>query len=62
MQNRLTSKVVWAAIAASVISVLLALGVITTGQGETIDAVVAAVLQAFTAFGILNNPTDKAGF
>lgn len=62
MQNRLKSKVVWAAIAASVVSVLLALGVITVGQGETIDVVVAAVLQMLTAFGILNNPKDPTGF
>lgn len=62
MQNRLQSKVVWAAIIAQVLAILLALGVIDTGMSETINAVVVSVLQLLVAFGVLNNPSDPAGF
>lgn len=62
MQNRLKSKVVWAAIVAQVLAILLALGVIDTGMSETINAVVVSVLQLLVAFGVLNNPTDAVTF
>lgn len=62
MQNRLKSKVVWAAIVGQVLAILLALGVIDAGMGETINTVFASVLQLLVAFGILNNPTDNAAF
>lgn len=62
MQNRLQSKVVWAAIIAQVLAILLALGVIDTGMSETINAVVVSVLQLLVAFGVLNNPTDAVTF
>lgn len=61
-QNRLKSKVVWAAVASQVVAILLALGVIDTTLGQTINTVVASVLQLFVVVGILNNPTDGENF
>ncbi len=62
MQNRLKSPVVWASIIAQLLSILVLLEVINPTQNETINAVVGAVLQMLTAFGVLNNPTDKNAF
>jgi uncharacterized membrane protein len=62
MQNRLQSKVVWAAIIAQVLAILLALGVIDTGMSETINAVVVSVLQLLVALGVLNNPVNPTAF
>ena len=61
-QNRILSKVTLIAIAAQVVSLLVILGVIDTGAGDAINAVVVALCEALTIFGVLNNPTDKTGF
>lgn len=61
-QNRIKSPVVWASVISQVLSILLALGVIDTGLGEMVEQVAAGVLQLLCLFGVLNNPTDKAGF
>lgn len=61
-QNRLKSPVLWAAIVAQVLSILLLVGVIDVGLSETINQVVASVLQIGVLVGVLNNPTDKASF
>ena len=61
-QNRIFSKVTMIAIAAQVVSLLVILGVINTGAGDAINAVVVALCEALTVFGVLNNPTDKTGF
>lgn len=61
-QNRLVSKVTLIAIAAQVVSLLVILGVIDTGAGDAINAVVVALCEALTVFGVLNNPTDKQSF
>ena len=58
-QNRFKSPVLWAALAAQVLSLLIVLGVIDTGMGDAIEGVAAAVLELLVAFGVLNNPTDK---
>lgn len=60
--NRLTSPVTLAAIAAQLLSILVMVGVIDTGASEAINAVVVAVLELLTVFGVLNNPTDKKNF
>ena len=60
-QNRFRSPVLWAALAAQLLSMLVVLGVIDTGLSEAIDGVVAALLQLLTAFGVLNNPTNQTG-
>ncbi|MBQ7306521.1 MAG: holin [Clostridia bacterium] len=61
-QNRLLSPVTLAAIAAQVLSILVLAGVINTGVSEAIEAVVVAVLELLTTFGVLNNPTSKQNF
>lgn len=60
-QNRFRSPVLWAALAAQLLSMLVVLGVIDTGMSDAIDGVVAALLQLLTAFGVLNNPTNQSG-
>lgn len=62
MQKRWESPVVWAAVAAQVMAVLITLGVVDTGVGDAVEQVVAGVLQLLTLFGVLNNPTDGKGF
>ncbi len=61
-QNRLHSPVTLAAIAAQLLSILVMVGIIDTGLSQAIEAVVVAILELLTAFGVLNNPTDKAKF
>jgi len=61
-QNRLLSPVVWSAIAAQVLAILVTLGVISTGVSQAIDSLVASLLQLLVAFGVLNNPTSKTSF
>lgn len=61
-QNRLLSPVTLAAIAAQLLSILVLAGVINTGMSEAIEAVVVAVLELLTTFGVLNNPTSKLNF
>lgn len=60
-QNRFRSPVLWASVAAQILSILVLVGVIDTGLSETINNVVGAVLQLLATFGILNNPTNPAG-
>ena len=61
-QNRFKSPVVWAAVVAQILTVLIVLDVITVAQQETINQVVAAVLQLLIAFGVINNPTTQDRF
>ena len=60
IQNRFKSPVLWSALSAQVLSMLMVLGVIDTGLGDVIEGVIAALLELLVAFGVLNNPTDKA--
>ena len=60
-QNRFQSPVLWASVAAQVLSILVLVGVIDTGMSETINAVVGSLLQLLATFGILNNPTNPSG-
>lgn len=59
-QNRFKSPVLWSALVAQMLSMLIVLGVIDTGLGDVIEGVVAALLELLVAFGVLNNPTDKS--
>lgn len=61
-QNRLLSPVTLAAIAAQILSILVMVGVIDTPMSDAIEQLVASFLQLLVAFGVLNNPTDKANF
>ena len=62
IQNRLKSKVVWLAVVAQVVGLLIVLGVIDTGMGDAVNAVAGSVCELLVLFGVLNNPTDKASF
>ena len=61
-QNRLQSPVVWAAIAAQVLSLLVTLGVIDTGLSNAVNSVLVSIMEVLVAVGVLNNPTDGAAF
>lgn len=61
-QNRFKSPVVWAAVVAQILTVLIVLDVINVAQQETINQVVAAVLQLLIAFGVINNPVTPDKF
>ena len=61
-QNRFKSPVVWAAVIAQILSILIVLDVINVSQQEAINAVVTSVLQLLVAFGILNSPTSADRF
>ena len=60
-QNRYKSPVLWAALCAQLLSMLVLLGVIDTGMSDAIRAVVVALLELLTTFGVLNNPTNPSG-
>ena len=62
MQARIKSPVVWTAVVAQLITVAVTLGWIDVGQSEAVNSLMAAVMQILVVFGVLNNPTDKAGF
>lgn len=61
-QNRWKSPVVWAAVIAQILSILIIMDVINVAQQEAINQIVAAVLQLLVAFGILNSPTSANRF
>lgn len=61
-QNRFKSPVVWAAVIAQILTILIVLDVINVAQQDTINALVASVLQLLVAFGILNNPVAQDKF
>ena len=61
-QNRFKSPVVWAAVVAQILTILIVLDVINVSQQEAINAVVASVLQLLVAFGVLNSPTSADKF
>ena len=61
-QNRFKSPVVWGAVLAQILSILVLLEVINPTQSETINGVIVAVLQALVAFGALNDPTVSNKF
>ncbi|NLI21744.1 MAG: holin [Clostridiales bacterium] len=61
-QNRLKSPVVWAALAAQALTILVTLGAIDTGLSDAINAALAGVLQLLVMVGVLNNPTDGEHF
>lgn len=61
MQSRWKSKVMWAGIASQIISLLILMGVIDTQMGETVNQVVAGVLQILTLLTVINDPTNPTG-
>jgi len=61
-QNRLKSYVFWSSLATQVLSILVLTGVIGADWSASIQGIVTALLEAFTVFGLLNNPTDSKNF
>lgn len=63
-QSRWKSPVAWSALAALVLFILKTYGFLAPiGLTEdTFKEFVALIFAALTAFGILNNPTNKDGF
>lgn len=61
-QNRLHSKVVWMAVVAQIVGLLIVLGVIDTGMGNAVNAVASSLCELLVLFGVLNNPTDANNF
>lgn len=62
MQNRFRSILLWSAILAQVVSILLLTNVITPTESELINNIAAAAFQILTLVGILNNPKDSQNF
>ncbi len=62
MQNRFRSPVVWAAILAQVLSILLITNAIPVEIAETARQVAAGVLQLGVLVGVLNNPNNGEGW
>lgn len=61
-QNRWKSPVLWAAIVAQVLSILLMVGAIDIAMSDLVNQVAGGVLQLGVLVGVLNNPTDKSKF
>ncbi len=61
-RNRLKSPVFWSSLASQVLSILVLTGVIGSEWDTAISGIITAVLEAFTVFGLLNNPTDRENF
>lgn len=57
--SRWRSKLLWASIVAQIVSILIMVGVIDTGLGETINQIASGVLQILTLLGVINNPTVR---
>ena len=62
IKERLKSPVTLAAIVGQIVTILLMVGAISTGAGDTVNNVTAGVIQLLVLFGVLNNPTHKANF
>jgi uncharacterized membrane protein len=61
-QVKWKSPVLWGAVGAQIVSILLLFGVIGGEQGELINNVIAGILQIFVLFGVLNNPNSLDSF
>ena len=59
MKNRFKSPVVWAAVVAQVLAILLLVGVIGEEMSDTITAVVVGILEIAVMVGLLNDPVDR---
>lgn len=59
IKKRLMSKAVWASVIAQILVIVI---LINPQWGEVFQIVAVALLEIATAFGVLNNPTDKENF
>lgn len=62
MQCRWKSKMVWLAVVAELVSILMLLGVIDMGVGDTVNSIAVSVCELLVILGVLNNPTDGQAF
>lgn len=62
IKERLKSPVTLAAVVGQIVTILLMVGAINTGLGDTVNNVAAGVIQLLVLFGVLNNPADKNNF
>ena len=62
IKERLKSPVTLAAIVGQIVTILLMVGAINTGAGDTVNNVAAGFIQLLVLFGVLNNPSDRTGF
>lgn len=58
-QSRWKSPVLWTAIGAQIVALLLLTGVIGSDKADLINQVIGYALQIAVAVGIVNSPTDK---
>lgn len=61
-QNRFKSPVVWAAVFAQIITILMSSGLINYRVSEAAQIFLSCLLQALAILGVLNNPTDQKRF
>ena len=61
-QSRLKSPILWSAIIAQVLAILVAVGIIDVGESDIVNTVVGAILQVLILLGVLNNPTKPECF
>lgn len=57
-QNRWKSPVLWTAVVAQVVSILIMTNVIDLPLGDQVNQVAVAILQLLTLIGVLNNPEN----
>ena len=59
-QNRLKSRVVWLSVIAQIILIMSIY--VSPDLTEEVKVILTALVEIFTIFGILNNPTEKEKF
>lgn len=59
LQSRWKSPVLWTAIGAQIVALLLLTGVLGSDKADLVNQVFGYALQIAVAIGILNNPADK---
>lgn len=61
IQNRIKSPVLWTSLISALFLILKGLGIYEI-DNELLSKITDIVLSILTAFGIINNPTNKTGF
>lgn len=63
-QSRWKSPVLWAALAALLFFILKTWGLLEWAglTKDSYDQLISLIIAALTAFGVINNPTDKESF
>lgn len=61
-QKKYKSVVMWSALAAQVMALLVIAGVVDVVKSEQIQLIIGLVLEILATVGILNNPNSKDSF